>query len=197
MKNQDRNRKKILEAIVFFSQKGKIKYPSKMMIYKLLAAMDFRHFKETGMPITDLTYKAYPWGPVPEKLQNEMTKKEELQLPEDFQEALVVEKIKYDKDGEERIIFNYKARRKPNLEIFSPRQQRIMEEVAEIYKETKPTDASKASHEFDQPWTKTKSKKGVYAEIDFIDVIEVQGLSPEYLKEMKREREALNYNYGA
>lgn len=48
---------------MFFSQKRKIRNPSKMMMYKLLAQMDFMHFQATGLPILNLDYTAFPWGP--------------------------------------------------------------------------------------------------------------------------------------
>ena len=74
----------LLEAILFFTQKGKIKYPSKTMIYKLLAEVDFRHFQETGQKVTNLKYLAYPYGPVPAEFNNEITCDKEIIVPTDF-----------------------------------------------------------------------------------------------------------------
>jgi len=161
MKTQTKYRRKILEAILFFSSSNGVNNPSKMMMYKLLAEMDFRHFQETGLFVTDLKYKAYPFGPVPESLQNEITDGKNLVLPEDFKGALTVQDTEFeDEKGKKYSGFKYISKRRPNLKIFSPREQRIMGQVAEIYKYSSATEASIASHEPGKPWTKTVKLHG-------------------------------------
>lgn len=196
--NINKYRQKLLEMIVFFSQKRKIKYPSKLMMFKLLAESDFRHFEETGLPITNLKHIAFTWGPVAESLQKEITEGDELILPNDFQDSLMVEKNLYTNVvGEKRVMFKYIAKRKANLNIFSPRQIRIMEEVADIYKIADPTEASKASHEPNKPWTRAVKAKGEKAKIDYIEFVPLRKpLTADLAKEMLREREAFIYNYG-
>ena len=189
-------RQRLLEAVVFFAQKSKIKYPSKMMIYKLLAEIDFRHFEETGLPITNLNYRAFRWGPVPQEFHDEITKDKAITLPEDFQNSLLIEEIKFEKNKKECTYFKYVSKRKPELKIFSPRQLRIMEEVAFIYKDSPPTEASKASHEPNKAWAKTMASKGEGAKIDLIETIKVGVMSKEMIKERINEREAMTHNYG-
>lgn len=187
-----------MESIVFFSQKGKIRNPSKMMIYKLLAEMDFRHFEATGLPITNLEYEAWPWGPVPAKFHKEITKDKNTFLPKDFEEALTIQDTMFENEAGKRFPgFKFIALRRPNLRIFSPRQQEIMEEVAEIYKNATATEASLGSHELGKPWTITVARKGKGAIIDMIDVIELRKpLTKEIVQEMMREKKAFAYNYG-
>ncbi len=195
---QNKYRQKLLEAIVFFSQKKKIRNPSKLMMFKLLAEMDFRHFEETGLPITNLQHNAYPLGPVADSFFKEITKDDDLILPPDFESSLIVEKTRWeDEDGEIHEGFKYIAKRKPNLNIFTPRQVKIMEDVAFMYKTTNATEASKASHEPDKPWTKTVKAKGKGSVIDYLETVPVKKpLTIEIAKEMMKERDALIYNYG-
>jgi hypothetical protein len=169
-----------------------------MMMYKLLAEIDFRHFQETGLPITNLKYEAFPWGPVPKALHDEITKKDDLVLPDDFQDSLSVKDLTFmDEKGNKHKGFIYIPRRKPNLSLFSPRQQRIMESVAFIYRNATPTEASMASHEPDKPWTITVEKKGEGAIIEMIETIRLnKPLTTEIASEKMREREAMIFNYG-
>lgn len=171
-------RKKLLEAIIFFT---KVKNPTKMMIYKLLAELDFRHFEEKGYPVTNLEYVAWPMGPVPKGLDNEISNEKEIVLPKDFEGSLYCEKYEFEKsDGSIAYGFKFRAKRKPDLSVFSPREQRIMKEVAEIYKTATATDASRASHEIDKPWVKTPPGK-------IIDMVETIKLKAAITKEEVRE----------
>ena len=168
------------------------------MIYKLLAEMDFRHFEVTGLPITNLEYEAWPWGPVPARFHKEITKGKDTFLPKDFEEALTIQNTVFENEAGKRFSgFKFIALRKPNLRIFSPRQQEIMEEVAEIYKNATATEASLGSHEPGKPWTITVARNGQGAIIDMIDVVELrEPLTKEMAQEMIREKRAFTYNYG-
>ena len=192
-------RQKLLEAIVFFSQKGNIKNPSKMMMFKLLAELDFRHFEQTGLPVTNLQYAAYPKGPVAESFQNEITKNNDLILPNDFEDSLMVEKTYFENEfGKKFEGFKYLAKRKPNLKVFTPREIKVLEDVALIYKTSTATEASKASHEPGSPWSKTITTKGEKGIIDIIETVSLKKpLTKEIAKEKIKEREAIMNNYGA
>lgn len=195
---QNKYRQKILEAMVFFSQKGKIRNPSKMMMFKLLAEMDFRHFQETGLPTTNLQHNAYPKGPVADSFFKEITKDSDLILPSDFESSLIIEKTKFEsEDGKIYEGFKYIPKRKPNLKVFTPRQIKILDQVALIYKTSTATEASKASHEPNTAWTKTVKAKGIGAIINPIEVVPLKKpITIDLAKERIRERNALIANYG-
>src|SRR3990170_4026398 len=78
-------REKLLQAILFFATN--VHYPSKVKIFKLLFFLDFEHFNETGKSVTNLKYYAFPFGPVPGDLHDEI---EELKVPGDFQKYVVI-----------------------------------------------------------------------------------------------------------
>lgn len=63
-------RQKLIEAVKFFAlhtrKLGKTK------LYKLLYFLDFTHFRDTGRPVTGIAYYAWPMGPVPVDLHNEL-----------------------------------------------------------------------------------------------------------------------------
>jgi uncharacterized phage-associated protein len=158
-KFSDPYRQKTIEAMVFFAKS--VKHPTKTMMYKLLAELDFRHFEQTGLPVTNLEYQAWKKGPVPKKLHHEITDRDDVCLPEDFAEALTCEKSEdVAVDGKKIRIFTFIGKRPPNLKLFSPRQQEILKQVADIYKNASATLASKASHEPDKPWSRAVKRMG-------------------------------------
>lgn len=196
--NLNINRKKLLEALIYFSKY--LKYPTKMMLYKVLAELDFRHFKETGIPVTNLEYSAWKFGPVPKKLDEELSdrKKDDVIIPPDFSDWLICIKEEWETDtGEKRKTFKFKAKRKPNLDVFSPRQKEILDNVLTIYKNVKPTTASKASHEKDTPWYITVKKTGKEGEIiNYFDLLNSKSkVSKEEAVDMVREISAFQHNY--
>lgn len=160
--------------------------------------MDFMHFQATGLPILNLDYTAFPWGPVPETFHNEITKDKDLVLPNDFEGALAIQDTEFEnEEGKKFPGFKYIARRKPNLGIFSPFQIDIMEQVVDMYKEATATEASKASHEAGTPWALTVQKYGLGATINLLETLALnKPLTKEIAEEMLRERKALIYNYG-
>lgn len=164
-----------------------------MMIYKLLAELDFRHFEERGYPVTNLEYEAWRMGPVPKELESEISNNREIILPKDFVDSLKCEKYEYEKtDGSIAYGFKFHAKRKPDLSVFSPREQRILKEIAEIYKTATATDASRASHETDKPWIKTREGEI----IDMVETIKLKApITKEEAREIMREKAAFDRTY--
>lgn len=189
------NRRRVIEAFAFLAKA--VKRPNKTLLYKMLAELDFRHFSETGFPTTDLEWIAFPKGPVPSQLHNEITKGSDIVLPVDLAEALSCRKTtKKTRDGRTFDEFVFTARRKADLTIFTPRQVRILEEVAEIYKHATATQASAASHEPNAPWTKTVRTKGEGAKIILVDSVKLpKGVTREKILAKLSERRDFEANY--
>ena len=187
----DRFRRKLLEAIVFFSRE--VKNPTKMMMYKLLAELDSRHVSEKGFPSTDLDYEAWPLGPVPIELNEEITDKDAVTIPDDFGNSIGCERFDFeDKWGNPKHGFRFSARRKPDLSVFTPREQRILEEVAEIYRTATATEASEASHEPGKPWSKTPLGERIV----FAKTVKLpKGISAEEAEEMVQEIRGFHKTY--
>lgn len=188
-------RRKLIEAMVYFAKH--VKNPTKTMMYKLLAELDFRHFEQTGLPVTNLAYEAWKRGPVPKSLDTEITVDNDVELPADLAEALDCEKGEWDtKDGEKKPRFVFHSKRAPNLKVFSPRQQKILKEVAEIYQYSTASQASQASHEREMPWAKTVKEKGEGAVIDYLDQLTTKSpVSKEEAREMMEEILAFQKTY--
>jgi uncharacterized phage-associated protein len=159
-------REKLLQAILFFAQKTKHANMTKMS--KLLYFFDFKHFKETGYPAIGLEYFAFERGPVPQKLWLELR---DGNVPEDFKDklALIINKNDYNKEWKE---IEFKAKSKPDLSIFSPREQRILDDLVLMFKDVKAYEISEISHLPNEPWSITKASKGPNKPIDYMLAID-------------------------
>ena len=179
-------REKLLNAVLFFAKKTK--WPSLVKMFKLLFFLDFYHFKLTGRSVTDLDYKALPYGPVPCHFYDEVRNGN---VPDDMKHAiaLVPMKVEYDIPA-----FEFKAKRKPDLSVFTPREQKILEELAFTFKDATPTQMSEISHLKNQPWDKTIKEKGPNQLIDYLLALDADAkVSVEDAKMLLKEhREMLN-----
>ncbi len=153
----EHTREKLINAIIFFLKNTK--YCGKTKLFKLLYFLDFIHFKQTAKSVTKLVYNAFPWGPVPADLFNEL----ETPLP-DLQKYLFIPKT------DTREFFQIKIRKGVNFEpkYFSKRELRIMAQVADIFYEANAEDMTNVTHLPSDPWHKTMKSKGERAEIDYM-----------------------------
>lgn len=155
-------REKIIEAVIFFSKR--VKYPTKVKIYKLLFFLDFLHFKKKGIPCLGLTYEAWKFGPVPPYVSREVSSPKI-----DFSSAIkIVEGAR--SDGE--AMFTFVPRREYRTECFSPREIEIMENLVYIYKDIPPSMLSEISHLKGQPWDTTLKTQGLNSRIDYLLAID-------------------------
>ncbi|HZY10282.1 MAG TPA: type II toxin-antitoxin system antitoxin SocA domain-containing protein, partial [Bacteroidota bacterium] len=94
---------------------------------KLLFALDFEHFHQTGRAVTGLTYYAWTWGPYPKDVMENM---DEHNFPDDLAKHIgIIPKAIYDED-ETGYLFKIKHKAKLNLDIFSKRESDIMKNWA-------------------------------------------------------------------
>ena len=156
-------RRKLLNAILYFV-KERTKPTTITVVAKLLYYLDSEHFKQTGMPAIGLRYYAYPKGPLPLDLWKEFAGDK---APEDFRISLRVNETKDEIEPMKRTLA-FHAIAKPDLDVFTPREQSILTNAMEIYRDTPANLMIEASHERGTPWEKTVRTKGVKAEIDYM-----------------------------
>jgi uncharacterized phage-associated protein len=138
-----RTREKLINAILFFAERtrglGKIK------LFKLLYLLDFEHFRQTGRPVTGMEYRAWKMGPVPAEL---------IQVWDDFDldlaEAIEIrpEKV-YDYVRE-----NVDPKRQFNDAHFTPRELRILQNLAERFTEDLSEKLIDVTHEENGAWAR-------------------------------------------
>lgn len=180
-----REREKLLNSIIFFAEHttrcGKTK------LFKLLYSLDFEHYKRTGRSVTGLRYYAWPLGPVPTEVVAEFE-----QPSKDFQAA-----VRIATEGE----FDYqrlqvKPRRKFDAAHFSPRELKLLEELASRYRNKTAKQMVAVTHETNGPWDRVwQGGAGQNREIAY--ELAATGADSAELLEIAREYEALRDHYTA
>lgn len=138
-------REKIINAMVYFA--SHTKYCGKTKLLKLLYFLDFKHFKETGKPVTNLDYYAWNMGPVPKdlfeelsaKMKPDMAKAISISLEEEFQQI--------------------RAKKGFDHQYFSPRELKLLENLSFIFRDAKAADMVEVTHLKNEPWDRTLKEK--------------------------------------
>jgi len=184
-------RSKLLNATLYFAKKTKHLNLTKLS--KLLYFLDFTHFKQVGYPSIGLKYYAFERGPVPKDFWLEI--KEGI-VPDDFvgKLALVPQIDDLDQTTKEMKI---RAIKMPDLSVFTPREIKILEELAFTYKDAWAWQISEVTHLPKQPWDITIRKRGKNKLIDYIDGIDDNSaISVDDAKESLKEHFAVVHNFG-
>lgn len=159
MRPTNTSREKLVNAVLFFS--ANTQKPTMTKMFKLLSFLDFRHFNETGRSVTNLKYHSLKRGPVPLSFYEEVKGNN---IPNDLRNFLSIAPFQ----SEEKAGGIFKGKKEADLTVFTPRQQRILREVAEVFYEADADTASAVSHLEGTPWHKTVKSKGYNQEIDYL-----------------------------
>jgi uncharacterized phage-associated protein len=148
-----RDREKLINAIIYFL--GATNHCHTLKLFKLLNFADFEHFRQTGRTIFNLDYKALPKGPVPTKLFDEIKRGGDA----DLKLAVAIHQIK-DDINDALLRRDLKAKGKFDKQHFSKRELKIIETVAEFFRDLKAENMSEFSHRKGEPWRITYGDKG-------------------------------------
>jgi uncharacterized phage-associated protein len=140
----NRQREKLLNAIVYFVQNTK--YCHTLKLFKLLNFLDFEHYRQAGRTVTGLRYVAWRQGPAPNALWHEMQRGGDPDFKKALDLAAVVD------DDEKLLRRELKPRAAFDKSLFTKRELAIMERLAYFFKELKAADMSELSHKQGMPW---------------------------------------------
>lgn len=143
MANANRNR--LINAVVFFAEN--VRHCGKIKLFKLLYLLDFEHFRQTGRSVTGVEYQAWKFGPVPIELMEEWD-----DMSEDIAHAIHIEPEKVIDYVREAVKINDGV--KFSSEDFTPRQLRLMKELAAKYCDTYSPTLIDVTHEQNGAWNK-------------------------------------------
>ena len=135
------DREKLIEIVKFFAQQTK--RLGKIKLFKLLYFLDFTHFRETGRSVTGMDYFAWKMGPVPVELFNE------IEAPGDEWSGQVsFESIPVQKGT----MLKVDALSDFDSTHFSRRELRIMQALADQFKNSIADEMVEATHLENLPW---------------------------------------------
>ena len=183
-------RRKLLNAILFFARNTKRVNLGKLS--KLLYLLDFTHFNETGYPSIGLRYYAFEKGPVPRDFWLEIR---DANLPEDFKGKIRLIRRTDDFAPSYKEV-EIHALEKPDLSVFTPRETKILENLAFMYKEATGSDMSEVTHLPKQPWDITVKRSGKNKVIDYLLAIdEKSGVSLDEARDYLKEHFEVVHNF--
>lgn len=160
MKPIDLSDEKLRNAIIYFARHtGKYLGLTKLM--KLLYYLDFRHYRETGFPVTGQSYRTWQHGPVPVGVWDEIRNR--------MDRGLSLGSVVLAIPGKDEAGFLIRAMHKAKFDedVFTRREMRIIKEIAEIFKDIPANLIVAATHARNEPWRKTLDEMGENAAIDF------------------------------
>jgi len=134
-------REKLIETVKFFAQNtNKL---GKTKLYKLLYFLDFTHYRDTGRSVTGMSYFAWPMGPVPVRLHEELGKPER-----DWDGNCKFQSIKV-RNG---AMLTVSPLSNFNSEHFTKRELRIMSALAAEFKNSTADEMVERTHLENLPW---------------------------------------------
>lgn len=144
-------REKLIQAIIFFV--NNTRHCHKIKLFKLLYFLDFEHFKDTGRSVTGSDYSAWPKGPVPVDLMAE------IDLPQPDLAASVEFTSAPIRQGKQ-VMLVIEPKIQFNGQNFTKREFKLMQRLAEEYRDTLADDMIEATHLENMPWDKVYNQQG-------------------------------------
>lgn len=153
------NRQRLINAVLFFAKNTN--YCGKIKLFKLLYLLDFEHFRQTGKSVTGYDYQAWKFGPVPVDLMEEWE-----QLDPDLAQVVhivpepVIDFVRQSVKANDGVEFDDSE--------FTPRQLRIMDELAGRYRDTMSDKMIDVTHAQNGAWDKVwQGGKGAHQPIPY------------------------------
>lgn len=142
MENQI-NEAKLNNAILFFAKNTNRCYKTKLI--KLLYYLDFIHFEQTGSSVTNIIYEAWEMGPYNKNLSEMISSPNVEQINYFIPETIIY-------DDYEGILIKPNNNIDVDFDEFSNREIRLMNEIANEFKNHSAKDMIKATHLESNPW---------------------------------------------
>lgn len=184
-------RRKLLNALLFFAKNTK--HVNLTKLSKLLYFLDFTHFQQTGYPSIGLKYYAFKKGPVPKDFWLEI---KDGNVPDDFSgKFALIPRIDDLAPGRKEI--EVRGIESPDLSFFTPRETKILEDLAFIYRDARAWEISEVTHLPKQPWDITIRKWGENCPIDYLLAIDEKSeVSLDEARDSLKEHFEVVHNFG-
>lgn len=173
-------RQRLLQTVVFFA--SNVRALGKIKLFKLLYLFDFEHFRQTGKSATGLDYQAWKFGPVPIELMEEWEA-----LSDDLAALVHIEPQRIIDYERHAVLLNEDVTFDEGL--FSPRQLRILRELADQYRTVLSGTMIDVTHAQNGAWARTwRGGSGQYRPIDYALAIGDEEPNAAALREVAEEQ---------
>jgi uncharacterized phage-associated protein len=139
----DHGREKLIHAMIYFATHTH--HCGKVKLFKLLYFLDFEHFRAVGRSVTGLRYFAWPKGPVPLDLQQELDNPSE-----DLAAAITISQIPVYQGS--ALMLSMDPVLPFSEEHFTKRELSLLASLAAEFANAKADEMIEATHLENQPW---------------------------------------------
>ena len=180
------DREKLINAAIYFA--ANTRYCGKIKLIKLLYLLDFEHYRQTGISVTGLEYRAMKMGPVPMELYQEWDA-----LEADFAEAIDIVPQKVVDYVRESVV----PKREFDDSHFSRREMRLMRDLAARFREDFSRPMIGVTHEERGPWAAIwDNGRGYLERIPFALAIRDEDPLADVTREAAAEYEGIRLAHG-
>jgi len=180
------DREKLINAAIYFG--ANTRHCGKIKLIKLLYLLDFEHYRQTGISVTGLEYRAMKMGPVPMELYQEWDA-----LEPDFAEAIDI--------VAQRVVDYVRESVQPKREFddrhFSRRELRLMQDLAARFRDDFSRPMIGVTHEERGPWAAIwDNGRGNLERIPFALAIRDEDPHAQVTREAAAEYEGIRLAHG-
>jgi len=152
---------KLKAVILYFAENTNPQYLGKVKLMKLLYFLDFQHVKRHGAPVLGDQYYHLPMGPVPTVSKNLVD-----DLITDPENAKLADTIAIETPPNTQMqkIVPLRKLTKHDLDLFTPAELAVLEDVAKRFHNTTADSIIAASHE-EAPWRETEELQEIPYEL--------------------------------
>jgi uncharacterized phage-associated protein len=175
------NRDKLINAAIYFADNTQ--HCGKIKLIKLLYLLDFEHYRQTGIPVTGLEYRAMKMGPVPMALFEEWDA-----LEPDFAQAVDIVPEQVTNYVRETV----RPKRAFDDSHFSRRELRLLERLADRFRQDYSQPMINVTHAERGPWDAIwDNGRGNLDRIPYSLAIRDDDAHAEIVRESAAEHEAI------
>ena len=175
------SREKLINAAIYFA--ANTRHCGKIKLIKLLYLLDFEHYRQTGVSVTGLEYRAMKMGPVPMALFEEWDA-----LEPDFAAAVAIvpeQVIDYER-------LTVQPRRAFDDSYFTRRELRLMAQLAERFRTDYSQPMINVTHAERGPWNAIwDNGRGYLERIPYALAIRDEDPNAEIVRDAAAEREGI------
>jgi uncharacterized phage-associated protein len=191
-----RQQEKLINAIIYFV--NNTTYCNKVKLFKLLYLSDFKHFHETGKSITGLDYYAWLKGPVPLALKStiqEILRGDNQEEGESPLKDILNSNFSFSEESKSKKL-TVTPKTQFDSEVFTRREYKLLQSIANEYKDTMSEEMILATHENDGPWDITYRRQPDERIDYFLALNSGSPLKKEEIQEREYENKMIRMSFG-
>ena len=148
------SREKLINAIMYFSSNTDHCYKTKL--YQLLYHLDFEHYRACGRNVTGLEYFAWPRGPVPLELHDDINSRRQSEEEHLYPGIKISERTSHDN----RVRIEFTSEKEFDSSVFTKRELKLLNRIAKENRSLHANKMIEGTHLENLPWYQVYEVEG-------------------------------------